>query len=119
VATSEVSVSMTLDDTRYLDQIITDLDALGDVVVERDQAIICLVGERLRVTPGIAARIFSSIDRINVSMISNGASAINLSFVVAGRDVEAAVTALHQEFFSELDEATFEEVECQAAGQAK
>ncbi len=112
VATSEVSVSMTLDDTRHLAQIITDLDALGDVAVERDQAIICLVGERLKHTPGIAARIFSSIDRINVSMISHGASAINASFVIADHQVEEAVTALHRELFDELDEETFEEVEC-------
>ena len=51
-------------------------------------------------TPGVAARIFSSIDRVNVSMISHGASAINVSFVVADRDVEEAVRALHTEFFS-------------------
>ena len=116
VATSEVSVSMTLDDTRHLDQIVADLAALGDVVVERDQAIICLVGERLKLTPGVAARIFSSIDWINVSMISHGASAINVSFVVADHQVEEAVTVLHREFFSELDAATFEEVECQTQG---
>jgi len=108
VATSEVSVSVTLDDTRRLDQIIADLKEFGDVAVERDQAIICLVGERLKFTPGVAARIFSSIDRVNVSMISHGASAINVSFVIAGHQVEQAVTALHREFFSELDEATFE-----------
>ena len=112
VATSEVSVSMTLDDMRHLDQIIADLDTLGDVTVERDQAIICLVGERLKHTPGIAARIFSSIDQVNVSMISHGASAINASFVVADHQVEEAVIALHGEFFDE--EEAFEEVECQA-----
>ncbi len=108
VATSEVSVSMTLDDTRKLDSIVADLKTLGEVTVEPDQAIICLVGERLKFTPGVAARIFTSIEGINVSMISHGASAINVSFVVDGRDVEEAVTALHREFFSELDETTFE-----------
>ncbi|HZS07431.1 MAG TPA: lysine-sensitive aspartokinase 3 [Blastocatellia bacterium] len=108
IATSEVSVSITLDDTRNLAAITRDLDELGDVTVDRDRAIICLVGERLKVTPGLAARIFSSIDRINVSMISHGASAINVSFVIADDQVEEAVTALHREFFSELDEDTFE-----------
>lgn len=108
VATSEVSVSMTLDDTRYLDAIIADLSECGDVTVEKDQALICLVGEQLKYTPGIAARIFSSIAEINVSMISHGASAINVSFIVANSAVESAVKALHQKFFSELDEATFE-----------
>jgi aspartate kinase len=108
VATSEVSVSMTLDDVRHLNEIIADLQALGEVYVERDMALICLVGERLKFTPGVASRIFSTIEQINVSMISHGASAINVSFVIPGTDVEQAVKALHCEFFSELDEETFE-----------
>ncbi len=108
VATSEVSVSMTLDDTRNLDAVITDLQAFGEVAVERDQALICLVGEQLKYTPGIASRIFSSISEINVSMISHGASAINCSFIVSNDDVENAVKALHLEFFSMLDAQTFE-----------
>ncbi len=108
VATSEVSVSMTLDDTRHLDAIVADLQRLGDVTVERDAALICLVGENLKFTPGIASRIFSSIERINVSMISHGASAINVSFIVDGAGVERAVKSLHREFFSEPDEETFE-----------
>jgi aspartate kinase len=108
VATSEVSVSMTLDDTRHLDAIIADLRACGEVAVEREQALICLVGERLKYTPGVAARIFKSIEGINVSMISHGASAINVSFIVPGAEAERAVRALHHEFFSALDGATFE-----------
>ena len=108
VATSEVSVSMTLDDTRHLAAIVRDLAELGDVTVQKEMALICLVGERLRETPGQAARIFSSIDHINVSMISHGASAINVSFVIANDQVEEAVTALHREFFSEPDEEIFE-----------
>ena len=108
VATSEVSVSVTLDDTRHLDALVAALQAFGEVAVEREQALICLVGEQLKYTPGIAARIFNSITGVNVSMISHGASAINVSFVVADNEVERAVKALHQEFFSALDEATFE-----------
>ncbi len=110
VATSEVSVSVTLDDTRHLEQLVADLQQFGDVTVERDQALICLVGETLKFTPGVASRIFSSIKDVNVSMISHGASAINVSFIVADNDVERAVKALHTEFFSELDAATFEVV---------
>ncbi|MFN0088184.1 MAG: lysine-sensitive aspartokinase 3 [Blastocatellia bacterium] len=108
VATSEVSVSMTLDDTRNLDAILYDLGRLGETSVERDQALICLVGESLKFTPGVASRIFSSIEDVNVSMISHGASAINVSFIVAGDDVERAVHRLHREFFGELDSETFE-----------
>jgi aspartate kinase len=108
VATSEVSVSMTLDDTRHLDAALADLQQLGDVAIERDQALICVVGEQLKYTPGVAARIFNSIADVNVSMISHGASAINVSFIIADKDAERAVKALHKEFFSALDEATFE-----------
>jgi aspartate kinase len=108
VATSEVSVSMTFDDTRRLDGIIAGLREFGEVEVESNQALICLVGEGLKYTPGVASRIFSSIEKINVSMISHGASAINVSFIVDGIDVEQAVKSLHGEFFSELDGQTFE-----------
>lgn len=108
VATSEVSVSVTLDDARNLDALIADLRQFGEVRVERDQALICLVGENLKYTPGLASRIFSSLEQVNISMISHGASAINVSFIVGGDTVEQAVKALHHEFFSELDGETFE-----------
>jgi aspartate kinase len=108
VATSEVSVSVTVDDVRRLDALLVDLRELGEVVVERDQAIICMVGERLKSTPGVAARIFSCLGPINVPMISHGASAINLTFVVAGDQVEEAVSRLHEEFFFEIDDEIFE-----------
>lgn len=116
VATSEVSVSMTLDDTRHLELIIADLREFGEVVVERDQALICLVGENLKFTPGVAARIFSSIEQVNVSMISHGASAINVSFIVSDKDTERAVKALHSELFRELDAETFEAPASMMAG---
>jgi aspartate kinase len=116
VATSEVSVSMTLDDTRHLDRIIADLNEFGEVAVERDRALICLVGENLKFTPGVASRIFSSIEQVNVSMISHGASAINVSFIVSDTDVERAVKALHRELFRELDAETFEAPASMQAG---
>ena len=108
VATSEVSVSMTLDDTRNLDQLLPELRQLGEVVIETDQALICLVGENLKFIPGVAAQIFGSISDINVSMISHGASAINLSFIVNGHSVENAVQRLHDQFFRDPDADTFE-----------
>lgn len=117
VSTSEVSVSITLDDTRNLDAIIPEIEKLGDVSVERDQAMVSLVGEGLKFIPGVASRIFSSIDKINVSMISHGASAINVSFIVAGDKVEEAVRSLHAEFFGEIDADTFESPAVAAANQ--
>jgi aspartate kinase len=108
VATSEVSVSMTLDDTRNLERLLPELRQLGEVVIEPDQALICLVGENLKFIPGVAAQIFGAISDINVSMISHGASAINLSFIVSGQFVEEAVHRLHDQFFRDPDAETFE-----------
>jgi len=108
VATSEVSVSLTLDETGRLDGIVKALREFSDVWVDENQAIICMVGENIRHTPGVAARIFKALGGINVRMVSQGASALNFGFVVAGQDLTAAVQVLHREFFSELDPAVFD-----------
>ncbi len=99
VTTSEVSVSLSLDDTTSLAAIVAQLEKLGAVTVEEKRAILCVVGEGLRTTPGIAARIFSTISDINVSLISQGASRINLTFAVEEARVREAVARLHKEFF--------------------
>jgi len=95
VATSEVSVSLTVDDAARLPAVVAELEALGDVQVQRRRAIICVVGEGLRTTPGIAARVFETIRDINVSLISQGASRVNLTFIVDEEHVEEAVRRLH------------------------
>jgi aspartate kinase len=99
VTTSEVSVSLSLDDTSALPAIVEELEKLGSVTVEEKRAILCIVGEGLRSTPGIAARIFSTISDINVSLISQGASRINLTFAVEEARAREAVVRLHREFF--------------------
>jgi aspartate kinase len=101
VTTSEVSVSLSLDDTSALPAIVNDLEPLGSVSIEGKRAILCIVGEGLRSTPGIAARIFSTISNINVSLISQGASRINLTFAVEESRAREAVMRLHKEFFEE------------------
>jgi aspartate kinase len=99
VTTSEISVSVTVDDPGRLAEIRRDLERLAAVEVGRDRAIVCLVGSDIKFTPGIAARIFSTIEDVNVLMISQGASRRNVSFVVEERDVEQVVRRLHREFF--------------------
>jgi len=99
VTTSEVSVSLSLDDARSLPAIMEELEQLGTVRVEKQRAIICVVGEGLRGTPGIAARAFSTISEINVSLISQGASSINFTFAVEEERAKEVVTRLHEEFF--------------------
>jgi aspartate kinase len=99
VTTSEVSVSLTVEDTGSLEAILADLRGLGSVALERDRAIVCVVGEGLRATPGIAARVFATVRDINVSLISQGASRVNLTFVVEEARVGEVVCRLHQAFF--------------------
>jgi aspartate kinase len=101
VTTSEVSVSLSLDDASSLPAIVEDLEKLGTVRVERGRAIICVVGEGLRGTPGIAARVFNTIRDINVTLISQGASSINFTFAIEEERVKEAVTRLHEAFFEE------------------
>jgi aspartate kinase len=99
VTTSEVSVSLTLEDTSALPAVVAELSGLGEVSVEPGRAIICVVGEGLRTTPGIAARVFTTVRDINVSLISQGASRVNLTFVVEEARVQEAVERLHAAFF--------------------
>jgi aspartate kinase len=108
VSTSEVSVSLTVDSNEAIPAIAADLQDLADVKYEGRKAIVCLVGENIRGTPGIAAKIFTAISDINVRMISQGASEINVTFVIDEDDVPEVVRRLHQEFFSELDPEVFE-----------
>ena len=103
VTTSEVSVSLTLDETSKLEAIVAELEQLGTVNVETSRAMICVVGVGLRGTPGIAARVFSTISDINVMLISQGSSSINLTFVIEERQLNEAVNRLHQTFFEVFD----------------
>jgi aspartate kinase len=108
VATSEVSVSLTIDQPERVEAIVAELREFAEVSVDENQAIICIVGENIRHTPGVGARVFNALGGINVRMVSQGASALNLGFVVAGGDLNAAVQALHGEFFADLDPAVFD-----------
>jgi aspartate kinase len=76
--------------------------------VEHDQAIICLVGDNIRYTPGVSGTVFQALDEINVRMISQGASRLNLSIVVASDDLRPAVERLHGSFFAHPDPAVFD-----------
>jgi aspartate kinase len=107
VSTSEVSVSLTVDSNEAIPAIATDLQKLGDVKYEGRKAIVCLVGENLRETPGVAGKVFSAVSDINVRMISQGASEINLTFVIEEDDVPRAVKQLHDIFFADPDPEVF------------
>jgi len=101
VTTSEVSVSLSIDDAGALPELIPDLEQLGTVEVEKRRTIISIIGEGLRNTPGIAARVFSVISDINISMISVGASSANLTFMVDEAQASEAIMRLHRACFEE------------------
>lgn len=107
VSTSEVSVSLTVDSNESIPALAADLAKLADVKYEGRKAIVCLVGENLRETPGIAARVFGELADVKIRMISQGASEINLTFVIEEEDVPGVVRRLHRTFFAELDPAVF------------
>ena len=99
LASGEVSVSLTVEDRTRLDAVVRDLGELGEVWIEHHRAIIAVVGIGIRTTPGLAARLFRAVQPANVEVISQGASAINMTFVVREEDGPDIVRRLHQEFF--------------------
>jgi aspartate kinase len=108
VSTSEVSVSLTVDSNDKLPLIAADLGKLADVKYEGKKALICLVGEDIRGQNGMAAQVFGAIRHINVRMISQGASEINMSFMIEEEDADEAVRSLHAAFFQNPDPLVFD-----------
>ena len=107
VSTSEVSVSLTVDSNESIPALAADLAKLADVKYQGRKAIVCVVGESLRETPGIAARVFGELSDIKIRMISQGASEINLTFVIEEDEVPQVIQRLHKVFFSDLDPEMF------------
>jgi len=108
VSTSEVSISLTVDSNSSLPEIAADLSTLADVKYEGRKALICMVGEDIRGQSGIAAQVFAAIRHVNVRMISQGASEINMSFMIEEDDADEAVRSLHAAFFRDPDPAVFD-----------
>lgn len=102
IATSEISVALTIDQIENLPDIVHDLSQHGDVRVVHDVAIVSVVGRQYREKSGIAGRVFAALKDVNIVMISGGASDINLSFVVEGVNADDAVRKLHGEFLSPI-----------------
>lgn len=100
ISTSEVSVALTLDNADALEKVVEDLSRLGEVEVERGYAVICVVGGGLRASTGLASKIFSTIEDVNIALVSHGASAVNLTFVIKEETVGNVIKKLHSEFFT-------------------
>jgi aspartate kinase len=99
VSTSEVSVSVTVDDAARLEETISDLRQLGDVAIEQHRGIVALVGAALSESSGAMSRALACIGGARVHMLSLSATGINLTVVVDGDEVDGLLRRLHAEFF--------------------
>ncbi|OCX53437.1 aspartate kinase [Mucilaginibacter sp. PPCGB 2223] len=99
ITTSEVAVSLTIDDTTYLDEIRAELNAFGTVEIDVNQTIICVVGDFRAEKHGYAAKVLEAIKHIPVRMISYGGSSYNISILVKTGDKVEALRSLHSRLF--------------------
>ncbi len=100
VTTSEVSVSVTIDERRHLDAIVAALSEFGSVEVEHDLSLLCAVGDRLPREPEVAARAVRVLEEFPLKMISQAASRRNITVVLPQADLAKAMHRLHEEFFA-------------------
>jgi aspartate kinase len=106
VSTSEVSISVTIDDARRLDAITAELSTFAEVCVEHDMAILCAVGDGLRRDPRLASRILGSLEQFPLRMVSQAASRRNVTVVLHDAVAAAAMVHLHGIFFRRDVEAS-------------
>jgi aspartate kinase len=100
VTTSEVSVSVTVDNPKRLDDIVHNLRSFAEVNLEPNMAIVCVVGENLRADAMLFGRAVLSLETIPLRLVSQAASRRNLTFVLRDADVPQAMHRLHDAFFS-------------------
>jgi aspartate kinase len=100
VTTSEVSVSVTVDDRRHLDAIVEALSQFAEVAIEPEMALLCAVADRLRTDPAIAARVVGVLEEVPLRMISQAASRRNITVIMRQADLPHAMHRLHEEFFT-------------------
>ena len=99
VTTSEVGVSVTIDNTRHLHEIVNDLKKFGTVTVDTDMVIVCVVGDMPYENVGFQAKVLGALRDIPVRMVSYGGSNYNISLLVKAEDKARALQALSRELF--------------------
>ncbi|NQX97700.1 MAG: aspartate kinase [Flavobacteriales bacterium] len=102
ITTSEVAVSVTIDDTKYLNDIIDELKKYGTVEVDQNLSIICVVGDFIAESKGYAFKVMEALKNISIRMISYGGSRHNVSLLVNTSDKKEALNALHQNLFNNV-----------------
>ena len=82
ISTSEVAISLTIDNTKYLKDILGEIEVFGNVEVDPDMSIVCIVGDIISEEKGFASKVFNALDGIPIRMISYGGSRYNISILV-------------------------------------
>jgi aspartate kinase len=101
ITTSEVAVSLTIDDATHLDKIVSDLEHFSTVHVDRDQTIICVVGAFRKDENGIAVQVLNPLKHIPIRMISSGGSESNISILIDSHYKQQALEALNKDLFNQ------------------
>lgn len=101
ITTSEVSVSLTIDNDKYLNQILEELDEFGDVEVDRDQTIVCIVGDMISEEKVFSKQVFEAIEGIPVRMISYGGSRYNMSVLINNKYKKKTLQRLSDSLFND------------------
>lgn len=99
ITTSEVAVSVTIDDTTHLEKIVAELNEYGNVEVDHDQSIVCIVGDFTSPKTGIANQVFEALKETPIRMISYGGSNHNISILINSKDTKSALQALNNYLF--------------------
>jgi len=99
ITTSEVAVSLTIDDTIHLDNIVRELEVFGQVAVDTDMSIICIVGHLITEKNGVIRQVFDALDETHIRMVSIGGSKNNISILVETRHKKDALMALNDGLF--------------------
>ena len=103
VTTSEVNVSVTIDNPEHLSDLVAQVSAFAEVSIEPDMALLCVVGEGLQADPTLFPRVVGALDGIGCRMVSQSASRRNLTFVLRERELALAMTRLHTYLFAQVD----------------
>lgn len=102
ITTSEVAVSVTIDDTKYLNDIVDELKKYGTVDVDHNLSIICIVGDFIAESKGYALKVFSALEHVSIRMISYGGSKHNVSLLVDTANKKEALVSLNNNLFDHV-----------------
>jgi aspartate kinase len=101
ITTSEVSVSLTIDNITHLAEILNDLKTYAEISVEHNQSIICIVGDDLHRAKGVMSRVATALREIKLRMVSYGGSSNNISILIDGQYKNTALQSLHAHLFAQ------------------